>query len=231
MFLLFNRWNLIPFFAVETPTPSAGAGDKTPSGEMGKEDMIEFLGDDEDDQETIDLTKDKSKDKDDKTPLKSDETDDEEEIPEESEEEEEDELADLEAELEEPTDDQLELVTPVRRREILAKYPTIFKDFPYLEKAYYREQQFTELLPTIEDAKQAVQAKDTLDRFESDLMSGNAETILKVVKQQDPNAFYKIADNYLTTLRNVDEKAYYNVLGNTIKHTVAAMAQEARARN
>ena len=37
-------------------------------------------------------------------------------------------------------------MTPVRRKEILAKYPKLFKDFPYLEKAYYREQQFTEVL-------------------------------------------------------------------------------------
>src|SRR5215831_19879700 len=55
-----------------------------------------------------------------------------------------DELAELEEELTGPKEENLELVTPVRRGEILAKYPNVFKDFPYLEKAYYREQQFTE---------------------------------------------------------------------------------------
>src|SRR5215510_11268328 len=54
----------------------------------------------------------------------------------------------LEAELEEDQkdlDENLELALPVRRKEILAKYPDIFKDFPYLEKAYYREQAYAEV--------------------------------------------------------------------------------------
>ena len=48
-----------------------------------------------------------------------------------------DELKDIEEELKGPKEEDLELTTPVRRREILAKYPKLFKDFPYLEKAYY----------------------------------------------------------------------------------------------
>lgn len=140
----------------------------------------------------------------------------------------EDELLEIEQELEGPTDEQLELVTPVRRKEILAKYPNLFKEFPYLEKAYYREQQFTELLPTIDDAKKAVEAKQTLDRFERDVMGGNTELLLKSIKETSPQGFAKVVDEYLPTLARVDEKAYYHVLGNVTKHTIVAMVRESR---
>ena len=100
-----------------------------------------------------------------------------------------------------------------------------------MEKAYYREQQFTELLPTIEDAKIAVEKSSILDRFESDVMNGNTETILKTVKETDPRAFHKIVDNYITTLGKVDEQAYYHVLSNISKHTIMAMVREGQRSN
>lgn len=234
MFRLFNNLNLTPFFAPpeSTPTPTP-----TPSGGMGKEDIIEFLGGDDDAPEVIDIKdkkdeKDKgkkegkkkeeedddSKDDDEKLESKDDNDDEDDEV--------EKELKDLEDELEEPDEDKLELTTPVRRREILKKYPKLFEDFPYLEKAYYREQQFTELLPTIKDAKEAVDKSKTLDNFENDLMAGNTERILMAVKQNAPKSFAKVADAYMSTLAKVDEKAYHHVLGNTIKNTIIAMVEE-----
>lgn len=233
---------LMPLLSPEGPPSGGGAsgtGLATPSGPagQGKEDIIEFLGDGSD-EETLDLTpqvgKGKGKEKgkeegqeEDETPPAEDESDSEGD----EESEEIDELAELEAELQEPSEEQLELVTPVRRRDILKKYPNIFKDFPYLEKAYYREQQFTELLPTIDDAKQAVEAKQVLDNFERDLMSGKTETVLAAVKAQDPNAFNKIVDDYMMSLKSVDEGAYFHVLGNLTKHTIFTMVQEARRTN
>ena len=222
-------------------TPGTGATvPNTDTGPTGKEDIIEFLKEGDDDEPILELptkkkedkTSDK-KEKDDKTGRKEDkddqDTDDEvsDEITEEV-----DELQELEDELNPPTEEQLELVTPVRRREILKKYPELFKDFPYLEKAYYREQQFTELLPTIDDARAAVKKAETLDNFEKELIGdGNTENILKAIKTENPEAFAKLADDYLPTLARVDERAYMHVLANISKHTIAAMVQEARRSN
>lgn len=222
--------SLTNYYSPPETVPTSVIGDKTPTNVgtpkgMGKEDIIDFLSDD-DKPEVIDLNK----------PIKSDkpekeikEPKDEEIIDDEPDDNEEpDELSLLEDELTEPTEEQLELTTPVRRAEILKKYPTLFKDFPYLEKAYYREQQFTEIFPTIQDAKTAVDNNETLASFEKDLESGNTEVILKAVKASNPKAFAKIADDYMTTLMKVDEGAYHHVLGNTIKHTIVAMVEEAR---
>jgi hypothetical protein len=219
----------------DAPVPNGG-GVSGRSSEMSKNDIFEFLNADDDKKDVIPL-KDEKDEKDDKedddeeleeTPEEDEDSDESED--EESEDEEEDELAELESELEEPDDEKLELVTPVRRKDILKKYPQLFKDFPYLEKAYYREQQFTELLPTIEDAKEAVDKASTLDKFEKDLLSGNTEIMLQAVKT-NPKAFNKIVDNYMGALAKVDEKAYHHVVGNTIKHTIMSMVKESRRSN
>jgi hypothetical protein len=144
------------------------------------------------------------------------------------EDEEVDELKEIEEELAGPKEEDLELTTPVRRKEILAKYPKLFKDFPYLEKAYYREQQFTETFPTIQDAKVASEKARILDSVESQVMGGDITTVLAAAKQESQEAFYKIADNYLPALRKVDQQAYYHVLGNVIKDTIVTMVKEGR---
>src|SRR5262245_3129968 len=227
-----------PLFAPEsvggpTAIQSGGGG-----GELSKEDMIEFMADDEESQDVLDLDDKKTKGKTDKTTRKEQgETEEEAETNEETSDEdsdeesdeESDELSELEQELQGPTDEQLELVTPVRRGEILKKYPNLFKDFPYLEKAYYREQQFTELLPTIEDARNAVEKSQILEKFEADVIqNANTENILRAVKEENPEGFLKLVDNYLPTLAKVDEKAYLHLLGNVSKHTIVAMLNEAQ---
>jgi hypothetical protein len=219
-------------------TGGKGVGQPTVNQPTNKEDVIEFLGEENESADVIDISEGKGKrdkadksgkdtsEKEDETPDETDDTSDDEESESDS-----DELEELEQELEGPTDEQLELVTPVRRKEILTKYPNLFKDFPYLERAYYREQAFTEVVPTIEDAKTAVAKAETLDRFENELMGGTTENILKAVKEENPDGFYKIVDDYLPTLAKVDEKAYFHVLGNLTKHTIGAMVIEARRSN
>lgn len=178
-----------------------------------KADTIELLNEEE--PEILELPKSEKKDGEEK----------------EVEPEEKDELKEIEEELERPKEEEelLELTTPVRRKEILTKYPNLFKDFPYLEKAYYREQQFTELLPTVQDARIAVEKAQILDQTEQAVMNGDISSILSAAKQENQEAFYKIADNYLPTLKSVDQQAYYHVLGNVIKDTIITMVREGRA--
>jgi hypothetical protein len=141
---------------------------------------------------------------------------------------EEDPLKEIEEEIKLPSEEDLELTTPVRRKEILAKYPTLFKDFPYLEKAYYREQQFTEVFPTIQDARISAEKAQILDAAEKQVMNGDITMFLQAAKAENDEAFNKIADNYLPTLRKVDQQAYYHVLGNVIKDTIITMVREGR---
>lgn len=201
-------------------------GAPAPVDNLSTEDIVLELG--KDDEHVPDDTEgDKGKKGKEKEPVKEEKEDQEEES--EDEDDELDELAEIEEELEGPTDEQLELMTPVRRRDILKKYPNFFKEFPYMERAYYREQQFTELLPTIDDAKKAVAKSATLDRFESELVDGNLENVLGALKKTDAHGFDKLVDNYLPNLAKVDERAYHHIIGNLIKQTVMTMVKEGKA--
>lgn len=146
---------------------------------------------------------------------------------------EEDELKEIEKQLKdeekEPEEEDLEeLITPVKRKEILKEYPDLFKKFPYLEKAYYRDQQFTEILPTIADARLAVEKANILDATERQVMNGDISAVLMAAKSENQEAFNRIADNYLPTLRRIDQQAYYHVLGGVIKDTIVTMVREGR---
>lgn len=120
------------------------------------------------------------------------------------------------------------LVVPVAKKKILAKYPNLFKDFPYLEKAYYDDQKYKEILPTIEDAQEVIEKARALDGFESKLLSGDTVEVLTAVKNSDENAFNKIVDDYLPTLAKVDKPAFDRVLANVTSNIIAAMVREAR---
>lgn len=191
--------------------------------DTGGEETFELLNAEDEKPEVLELPK----------PEKKEEDADKEGEESESQSDEDDELKEIEKELkseeESEEEDINELVTPVKRREILAKYPKLFKDFPYLEKAYYREQQFTELLPTIQDAKTAVEKARILDDTEQRVMSGDISVVLAAAKQESQEAFNKIADNYLPALRQIDQQAYFHVLGNVIKDTIITMVRESRA--
>ena len=211
-------------FSIQYPSFAPGDSNTPAKEELTVESMIDFMSADEE-EEVIDIGKDKTLPKEEKEIKVDDEK-------EEKEEDEIDELKEIEDELEGPSDDKLELTTPVRRREILQKYPKLFEDFPYLEKAYYREQQFTEIFPTIDDARLASQRVEELSRFESKILtSGNTEDILKAVKQEDENSFNKVVDNYMVALFNTDQGAYHHVIGNIAKTTIASMVQEGKEQN
>ena len=222
------------------PISDTGAGGM--STEMSKDDILDYLnadddkGDKKDDDKPDDVVegddepkpKDKAKDK--VKEKKEPEPDDDEKTENEDDDEEID-LDELEESLKEPSEENLELVTPVSRARILKKYPNIFKDFPYLEKAYYREQQYTEIFSHPDDAKQAAEKANTLDQFETDIFSGNTEVLLRAVKDTTPKAFNKLVDNYLPTLARVDNDAHTHVVGNVIKQTIMAMVRNGKSSN
>jgi hypothetical protein len=196
--------------------------DDTPGSSEGESDTFELLNAEEP-EEVLDLPKpgktdDGSLESDDETPEDGEDEGDEK-----------DELKEIEEELQGPKEEDLELTTPVRRREILAKYPKLFKDFPYLEKAYYREQQFTETFPTIQDAKAAAEKANIVDRIDRELMNGDISSVLRAARSENPEAFNRIADNYLPTLKEVDPPAFYHVVGNVLKDTIITMVREGRA--
>jgi len=186
-----------------------------PSSELSKEDIVDIFN-----------TEDK-----DELELEEKKTDGKKKEEPEKEPDEEVELEDEEDKEEKPEDLDLQFNTPVSRKKILEKYPNLFKDFPYLETAYFREKEYTELFPTLEDAREVVDKAKTLEKFEGDLANGDISTILSSVKENDKDSYFKIVDDYLPALYKADQGAYFHVIGNVMRTTIAGMVQEGKRIN
>jgi len=169
-------------------------------GELSKEDVI-----------PDDKPEDKSEDK--KELSKGDSLDVEvKEEPEEKTEEE------LEEELEAKKEtDELEFEDIPKRQEILKEFPDFFKKFPSIEKVIYREQQYAEVFPTVEEAKSAMEEVNIFHRFQSDLSEGNISTLLRAVNEADSKAYNALVGNFLGTLKAIDTNAYFDTVNDVIK--------------
>ncbi len=128
-------------------------------------------------------------------------------------------------------DDELDIEAPPRKKEILKEYPELFKKFPFLEKMMYRDRQITELFGSFDDAKEIAEKSETFNNFESQLLAGDTEQILREVKTADEKAFNIIVDEYLPTLAKVDKEAYFHVVGNLNRRLIMEMVQEANDTN
>lgn len=124
-------------------------------------------------------------------------------------------------------EDNLNVDAPPRKKEILAKFPELFKTFPFLEKMMYRDREYTELFGSFDDAKELAEKSEVFNNFESQLLSGNTKEILKEVREADKIAFDKIVDDYLPSLAAVDKEAYFHVVGNLNKRLIMEMVEEA----
>lgn len=120
----------------------------------------------------------------------------------------------------EDDEDELVVVDVPRRKEILKAFPDLFKKFPAIEKSIYREQQYTELFPSIADAREAAARLDTFKAVEEDLFSGNINNILSHVKKTDEKAFNKITGRFLQTIAALDKDAYLGGVNQILRHAV-----------
>jgi hypothetical protein len=128
-------------------------------------------------------------------------------------------------------EDELEYKEIPKRQQILKEFPELFKKFPGIEHAIYREKQYAEIFPTVTDAKETLERAQSYNQFEQSLLSGNIENILTAVKDADSSAFGKITGGMLQTLYKVDQGAYYNTLNHVIKTTLVSAFNTGKQNN
>lgn len=210
-----------------------GAASGVVAPELTEDDIAKALSeDDTKEPEIIDLKeKEEKKEKiDEKIELVDDDDDDDKGKKEKEEKEEkvEDELTELERELEGPTPEQLELMTPARRKDILKAFPDLFDKFPYLETAYYRDQRFTEFFPTFKDAEQASTDAKAYVELNEKLGKGDLESVITGLKTKG-EPFNQFIDNLMPLINKVDRGAFEHLIGNTAKQIIESMVEESEA--
>ena len=147
----------------------------------------------------------------------------EEEVKEEEQEEEKEEEEEQEEEEEEPKK------IPYGRptiREIKAKYPDFFKDFPSLRDAFFREQEYTQLFPTVEDAREAFEDIEAFRNLQDSVLSGDPKPLLDSIEQADSKALGKFAASFLPSLYKRDTALYTEVVTPLFENMVRSMYQQ-----
>jgi len=198
---------------------STSKGGVIEDNELSKEDMVDFLNQDDD----TNKEKEEKEEKDEEVEGEVVEEEGEKEKKGKEKSEDEIELKD------EDEDEEVKLVTPFKTKELLKKYPNILKEFPYLGRAYYRDQQFSETFATPVEAKEAAERIQVLDSYEQALSQGNTESILRSVKENDEKAFNKLVDNYLPTLAKIDSEAHLHIVGGIVKNLIVSMVRESKS--
>lgn len=212
----------MPFFNV--PDGSEGSGTE-PLTANDLENLLNEDDNDENDELDLDDKPSKAPKKDSRKETDKEDSSEEDNDSESGEDSDEDEkvdedLDDLEDDLEEPDEDKLRVMTPSKRREILRDFPDLFKKHPYLETAYYREQKFTEIFPSIKDAEAASKDVKILQDLENDLQEGNVDRLFTGLFRGSKESYYRAIDNLLPTLASVDRESYQHLIDNITKATI-----------
>lgn len=112
--------------------------------------------------------------------------------------------------------DEFNLEIP-NRQKIIKAFPDLFKKFPSIEKAIYREQQYSEVFSTIKEAESAKESVGVLNSIDRELTEGNIERILTTVKRGNEGSFNKLVNNFLSTIGKVDQGAQLAISTQVIK--------------
>lgn len=115
-----------------------------------------------------------------------------------------------------------------KRSDVVKKYPTLFKEFPDLDKKIYKGEKYEEIFPTLKDANEAKDRAETLESAEQLLFAGDITDILKSVRNQDEEAFKRIVDNFPKTIESLDKSIYLQLLGNAGRFFIKNMLGEAQ---
>jgi hypothetical protein len=197
---------MMPLYHPEEGADNSSIEDKS----LGISDMTELLGEgdideeiNKDDEQLDGKEEDKKNKKDDK---------------------EKDENQEEELELN-PEDDDVKFEDVPSLKAINKEFPELLKKFPALKSVYYREQQYSEIYPTVIAARESVEKVKQYDAFEDSLLSGNIKEILSSVKQADGKAFTKITEHILNTIGDIDKNAQLEIAGRVAKDIAIAMSR------
>jgi hypothetical protein len=117
-----------------------------------------------------------------------------------------------EAEGEEKDDDKEEVVEakgPATLKDIKAKYPNLFKEFPQLKSAFFLTPQFLEIFPDTESAKEAAEKVNEYNALEQTLVArGDPRLLVNTLGENNPKALRKIVENFGEAVRAVSPDDY-----------------------
>lgn len=198
------------------PANPGGGQDTTIQSEV---DVLNEGTESSDDNETV-VSDETTDEEEPETPAKI-EDEEEEETTEEPEEEEE-----IEEEEEEELDSSKEPTRPSWQT-IKEKYPELAKDKDFRE-LYFRDKAFTDIYPTVADARESAVKAEQLDAIDSLLVDGQIEPIFGNLRE---DVLVKVADKILPALYKANQKAFSRAARPLIIDVMHTVMKKAEADN
>lgn len=115
-------------------------------------------------------------------------------------------------------------------KEINAKYPTFFKDFPEVRAVIAREHQFSQVFPTVSDAKDSIQKSEAFDIVNDSLGRGEAAPFIEHFKK-NPEGFDKFIGNFVKEIRTKSPNDYAKITLPAIRQILLSTLSAGRGRN
>ena len=99
----------------------------------------------------------------------------------------------------------------LRFKDIKAKYPNIFKEFPQLAQAIRNDRAYGEVFASPEDAKDAAQTASYFNKLEASLASGSPTELLNDLEKGNTDAYKKVVRNFLPAIKEKSMELYAEV--------------------
>lgn len=125
----------------------------------------------------------------------------------EREDDEEDEDKDKESEEEDE-----EELSRVSYNDIKKEFPDFFKKFPDLKHAFFREQEYTAVFPTVEEARKAAEDQAALQEITESVLEGDVPKFLGELRREDPESLERFVNNFLPAVQSASGELYYNIV-------------------
>lgn len=107
---------------------------------------------------------------------------------------------------------------------IKKEFPEIFKKFPSLKDAFFREKQFSEVFHTPAEARNAATVVEDYNSLRDDVVNGNGEKLLPALKESD--SLEKFSKSFLPNLYKIDKDAHWKVILPVLEDVVRASFNE-----
>ena len=113
-------------------------------------------------------------------------------------------------------------------RQLVAKYPKIFKDFPGLRNTFFRERDYAKIYPTIEDARESYEQLNRLKAGEQRISQADPGDFIDLLGEYDINKQRKFVQNFLPALLQKNRTAFQAVTEPVIKHMIRSAFNDAK---
>lgn len=105
-------------------------------------------------------------------------------------------------------------------KEIKQKFPEFFKEFPSIRDAIFREAEYTQLFPTIEDARDTYADAEALSSLRESALAGDPAPVFEAVEKADDKALSLFAVNLLPALHKKNPQIYSEAITPLLENIV-----------